>query len=320
MKLRHVFVVSALCTTLVIGGAAGTAGAAVGGTAAASGAGNTTTYVGTVAGTGAYVAIVVGKKSASGYICDGDQVAHWFKGTAKGGNLALADTATGPAGALLIGAVHGSRLDGLVRFDGAQHRLVAQRATGKAGLYRKERSIGGVDYAAGWVKLPDGSFKGQVTVATRLPTTTSTTSPPTTTPPTTTPTTVPARTVPTTAAAGSGAVTASVGTIAPATITTQFPTAPPPDAKSATVPGDSTLPTGNGTGSTGSGPGTSALDSTCSNIVQMINAANADIDGLRAGHRIGKLKVKDFQQEIFALQTTYGQDGCQPPGGFPPSH
>jgi len=184
-----------------------------------------TSYVGTVAGSDAYVGIVVGAKHAFAYVCDGQDLAHWLKGKVKRGAFVLVDTGGGLAAASLIGAVHGRTLDGtLVLPDETPHAFTAHRAKGKAGLYRDEQSIDGVGYAGGWVQLANGSFKGQVTVA-RLPQAI---------PPSS------VATMPPTTAPGANAVLADrVGAIAPLVILNQFSDSPPPDAKVATAPAGS---------------------------------------------------------------------------------
>jgi len=150
-----------------------------------------------------------------------------------------------PGGAVLVARLEGKAFEGnLVLPGGETHEFTAPRAKGDAGLYRLEQAVGTEQYSAGWVVLPDGSFRGDVT-RTGLPspfdgTTTEQSPPPPTEAPATT-TTVPA---PTTAPPGEIALPGvEQGKPAPPDIETQFPPDPPPDAQvlSATAEGDVTV-------------------------------------------------------------------------------
>jgi len=198
-----------------------------------------TTFVGTVEGTDASIAIVVGKTSAFGYICDGEQTTHWLRGAVDGDEITL----VAGTGATVNAVVDGDTLEGTVLLPDPSsteladrlatltpHAFTATKASGEAGLFREERIVDGIEYTAGWVQLADGDVKGQVTVA-RTPTdTTATTAPPTTQPPVTQPPVTPtvAPSPPTTSSVGTdiSVTNTQVGLVAPAPIQALFPPVP----------------------------------------------------------------------------------------------
>jgi hypothetical protein len=201
-----------------------------------------TTYVGTVEGTDAYIGIVVGKSGAFGYICDGEGITHWLHGSVKKSDVTL----TAATGASVIAQLGDGTLTGKVLLaadpstakledlaGATVHDFEAVPAKGRAGLYRQEKTVDGTTFAAGWVRLGDGSLRGEVTVAqVGEQATTSTTAPTATTAPTVTTaptaTTAPTGTTPPT---NSGGVQADVGTavvgqIAPPDVQSRFPPTP----------------------------------------------------------------------------------------------
>lgn len=118
-------------------------------------------YVGTVAGTNAFFAVVVRGSSVAAYLCDSRKVAQWFKGTARAGNVSL----TSSGGYVLRITIANRRVTGSVRFPGtagAVHRVVAARDAKPAGLYRGVTTVAGVRYLGGWIILPDGRQRGEV--------------------------------------------------------------------------------------------------------------------------------------------------------------
>lgn len=291
-----------LACLMAVGLLAGDLSAAAAAAPAKKGSG--VTYVGRVEGTDAYVAFFVAKKNAFGYVCDGEQLAHWVAGKVKKGGFALTDTSGGPAAATLVGGVLGKKVEGaLILTDGTRHAFSARKAKGKAGLYRRERVIDGVNYAAGWVELPDGSFKGQVTAAGLAPGGTTTTTAPPTTSARTSPTTAPPATAPPTTVAGDGGI--ALGAIAPAAITSRFPNSPPPDAKVATAPG--TIETGGTSTTTGGSEGGGGaapppdVPLFCDALQNQINNLRGQLQALLNLSRQQKTTTKDVKQQIDAL-------------------
>jgi hypothetical protein len=203
-----------------------------------------TTFVGTIEGTDANIAIIVGKKGAFGYICDGDQTSHWLRGAVKGDRITL----VAGTGATVTATINGKTLEGTVLLPEPSssdltsrlstltpHAFEANKAREKAGLFRDETTVDGVSYTAGWVRLEDGDVKGQVTVA-RTPTdTTVTTAPPATQPPVTQPpatqppvTQPPVTSPPPTTPIGTEAsvTNTQIGLVAPPPIQALFPPVP----------------------------------------------------------------------------------------------
>lgn len=138
------------------GGDGGDAGGADGG----KGAAVEGTYVGTVEGTEAYIALVSDGETVAGYLCDGEQVSVWLDQVevADGGaELLNRDGETvGEA------TFEGDQATGEVTVDGEAHPFTAEVATGDAGLYggtQGERGEPGF-VEAGWIVLPDGSQRG----------------------------------------------------------------------------------------------------------------------------------------------------------------
>jgi hypothetical protein len=119
-------------------------------------------YVGTVSGTRAFVAVVVRGSSVIAYVCDSRKIAQWFKGTARSGRSTL--TSTG--GYVLHVTIGHGRATGSVRFPGsagAVHRFAAATAEKPAGLYRGVKTVAGTRYLGGWIILPNGRQRGEVT-------------------------------------------------------------------------------------------------------------------------------------------------------------
>jgi hypothetical protein len=120
-------------------------------------------YVGKLAGTDAYIALVTGSGKVAGYICDSANVSIWIPAATLSGNTANLVSRKGVA----LGPVtwSGSTASGAVTIDGTSHAFTATLATGDAGLYRAVQGTPGEAGAieVGWVVLPDGSQRGLIT-------------------------------------------------------------------------------------------------------------------------------------------------------------
>jgi hypothetical protein len=280
-------------------------------------------FVGTLNGTDAYVGVVVGSKDAIAYACDGKGLTHWFHPTLKDGVLA----GVSPGGAVLTATRKGSTLTGeLVLPSGEAHRFSAKRAKDGAGLYRLIQAASGATYTAGWVKLADGSVRGDVTTtsgrgfsATLPPVTT----PPTTTPPTTTPPTTAGP--PTTAAQRTLSLSGStVGVPAPPDVKALFPSGPPPDSQvlSATAPTGEATPGGGTPPTTSAGSGAPPTtvaplgfsDSDCQAINGTLHVLENEIEAISRKKKPTKedLALRDSLNSVFnEMQKEAGQGGCQ---------
>jgi hypothetical protein len=130
----------------------------------------TTQYVGTVEGSGAYIAVVDRGGVVEAYVCDGAGTYAWLRGTAEDGTVtatsATDDEAT-TAQYELAAQLEGDQVAGTVTFpDGTQHAFTATKATGKAGLYQRVWSAeAGEPERVATIVLPDGTQKGGRTKA-----------------------------------------------------------------------------------------------------------------------------------------------------------
>lgn len=120
-------------------------------------------FVGTVEGTNAFVAVVVGGGEAIVYICDGDDdLAEWFAGAMDETNIRL----TTDTGALVEAAPSDVGYSGTVTFaNGETHRFDAEPAAPEAGLFRvtgPEAQDAGI--TAGWIVTNDGAQQGSLRV------------------------------------------------------------------------------------------------------------------------------------------------------------
>lgn len=147
----------ALATAML---AAALAGCGGDGDKKAGGAPVTGSFVGTVAGSDAYVAIVVGPRGdALAYVTDGGWSVDWLDGTRQGDGTRLSnqggatlDAKFGP------GTVTGS----FARPQSPALKFTARRRAGPAGLYRASHDLADGLYVGGWVVLPDGTARGSV--------------------------------------------------------------------------------------------------------------------------------------------------------------
>jgi hypothetical protein len=118
-------------------------------------------YVGTVRGTHAFVALVTHGSSVIAYVCDSKTIAQWFKGSLKAGKATL----TSSDGYVLRVTIANRKANGSVHAAGARaavHRFSSARGTKPAGLYRGVKTVTGKRYVGGWIVLPDGRQRGEV--------------------------------------------------------------------------------------------------------------------------------------------------------------
>jgi hypothetical protein len=120
----------------------------------------TGSFVGTVAGSDAHVAIVVGPKGATlAHVTDGGSSVDWLDGTLTGRTATLSND----GGATLDAKLTKSAATGSFTRPGFQTlSFTARAARAPAGFYRSQESFADGLYAAGWVVLPDGSTRGSV--------------------------------------------------------------------------------------------------------------------------------------------------------------
>jgi hypothetical protein len=117
------------------------------------------TYVGTVEGSEAYMALVTDGAVVQGYLCDGQGLWVWLEGDVSGGGAELASRRGDDLGEATFSEEEAA---GRVSIDGEEHAFTAQLATGDAGLYRATKGELGEpgSVEAGWIVLHDGSQRG----------------------------------------------------------------------------------------------------------------------------------------------------------------
>jgi hypothetical protein len=155
--------------------AAGSAGASTTTTEAGSEAGSdaerlTGSYVGTVEGSDAYVAIVVADDGgAVAFVTDGGESVDFLDGFVDGEGAVLGNDG---GAELKVNFTEGTTTDEpsrpvvlsgtFVRPDSDPLRYTAGATEAPAGLYRAVQSFADGEYQGSWVVLPDGSQRGAV--------------------------------------------------------------------------------------------------------------------------------------------------------------
>ena len=119
-------------------------------------------YVGRVAGTKAFVGVVVRGKVVMAYVCDGRKLARWFEGSLRDERARLR---SGSGGRLTLKVGSARRIRGVLSLPGRKRlRFAASAARGRAGLFRDERAVtrSGRPRRAltGWVRLNNGRVRG----------------------------------------------------------------------------------------------------------------------------------------------------------------
>ncbi len=127
------------------------------------------TYVGRLAGSDAFVAIVTNGRDVRAYVTDGAgdgrlAISEWFEGTIFQNEFSLFSLS---GGVQLTADIEADTASGGVVLSGGTLLLFeAVRADGEAGLYLFENSVGSDFYQAGWIVLPGGDQRGSVLVGT----------------------------------------------------------------------------------------------------------------------------------------------------------
>ena len=117
-------------------------------------------FVGTVPGTDAYIAVVTNGSKVMAYICDGALYAEWFEGSTSGDgkqidlmnysgiNLKATISLQSVSGTIIVG-------------PGVEYKLVAEPAKGAGGLYKVDNTEDGQPGRQGLVRLNNGDFRGR---------------------------------------------------------------------------------------------------------------------------------------------------------------
>jgi serine/threonine-protein kinase len=153
-----VAVLAAGCTSHHPGSGTTTGGAQQAAVRAASTVASRGAWEGDVKGTNAFVAVVSDGIEVTGYVCDGDKLAAWFRGPASGGHPHLVSD----SGAILDATVGKSEVTGrVVTADGRSFDFTAPARSSNV-LYRANDTINGSALLAGWVIGPHGAQRGSV--------------------------------------------------------------------------------------------------------------------------------------------------------------
>ena len=111
-------------------------------------------YAGKAAGVPLWIAVAVKGEEASAYVCDGETVEVWLKGTAVDGGI---DIASKDGASHAVGALEGEALAGSVTVAGNEpHDFTIAPAPPPAGLYRGEDG----ETPVGWIVMPNGKVIG----------------------------------------------------------------------------------------------------------------------------------------------------------------
>ncbi|MDI6102464.1 serine/threonine-protein kinase [Actinoplanes sp. NEAU-A12] len=102
------------------------------------------------------LAISIRDGQAIAYICDGDRLEAWLKGTAQNGLLNL----TGKKDSKITGLFDANRAAGEITVEGRAHRFEIGVVRKPSGLYRLAGQVGGAKVAGSWIVLPDGRQVG----------------------------------------------------------------------------------------------------------------------------------------------------------------
>ena len=103
-------------------------------------------------GTIAVAIAVLGNKAAA-YLCDGESVESWLRGTVDGDQITLRNK---NGSTELEARLDDGRLEGKIDLDGDELEFTVGEAEEPAGLYRAR----GAKTTIGWIVLPDGSQVG----------------------------------------------------------------------------------------------------------------------------------------------------------------
>jgi hypothetical protein len=140
----------------LVAAACGGGGGSGGGGGGGGGSGSTTTWVGKLAETDSYIAIMKTGLEHLVFITNGKDLGLWFKGTigvAGAGVFYLQDSELHAINA----RPQGSNYTGLITVAPGRHvQFNATQAKGEAGLYRAKDGAN----QSGWIVLEDGSLRG----------------------------------------------------------------------------------------------------------------------------------------------------------------
>ncbi|MEV6495061.1 hypothetical protein AB0M20_41540 [Actinoplanes sp. NPDC051633] len=106
------------------------------------------------------LAIAAKNGKAIAYLCDGERIESWLKGTAVGGKLNL----TGKGGATLTGTADGKTAKGKIKVRDLNIDFTIETVKKPSGLYRFASKVRGANVVGGWIVTKDGEQVGLATV------------------------------------------------------------------------------------------------------------------------------------------------------------
>jgi hypothetical protein len=155
---RRPLLVLALLLSLPVAWACSGGGSPTSGGSGSSGggSGSTNTWVGKLADSDAFIAIMKVGTEHLIHVTDGSRLSVWFKGNASGAVVGYF-TFYNDDGGSIINNPQGDGFAGTVTVGPGQHfKYTALPASGEAGLYRAKDGTG----ESAWIVLGDGSFRG----------------------------------------------------------------------------------------------------------------------------------------------------------------
>jgi hypothetical protein len=109
-------------------------------------------FVGKILESRAFIAIAFQQKRVLAYVCDGQQIAEWFKGSVTDQHTFKLQS---KSGALLVATLDAQSARGSIELPVGNFAFAAIPARDQAALYRAERQDG-QKAVAGWIVLPNG--------------------------------------------------------------------------------------------------------------------------------------------------------------------
>lgn len=110
-------------------------------------------YTGQAADVPLWIAVAVKGEEASAYVCDGENIEVWLKGTAEGNDI---DLASADGATTLVGSLDGNTIVGTLTVANETHDFSIAQAPPPAGLYRGEDG----QTTVGWIVMPNGRVIG----------------------------------------------------------------------------------------------------------------------------------------------------------------
>ena len=132
----------------------------------------TANFVGITQNPEVFVAVITSQEKAIAYICDGQNLAQWYRGTLQAGGLFEARSTTGKT--RITAQINSRSVLGMVSLEGgetlsfrAAEQVDKAQAVGQvigqvAGLYRSDDNIDNQRWLGGWIVLPNGEQRGSI--------------------------------------------------------------------------------------------------------------------------------------------------------------